>query len=788
MPTIVSRQPSRSTGVHRIKDTKPQRTYLNYLDGLRGLAIGLVVIFHVFVGRVSSGVDVFLLIGGMLFLSSQMKNFGNPDGITFLQSLIRIIRRLAPSLIVVVASTTVFLMLTKNSLAWRTMFTDSAAAAGYWMNERLIYTESDYASAGNGVSPFQHLWSMSVQFQTYVFLLSIIALIFAVCRVFGKEETTSRKITIFTVAFLTALSFAVATWRTYFGIQSENYYETTSRMWEIGLGSLIGLFIFSTILAPYLRWILSIIGVLLIVTTGVWINGVEKFPGPAVLIPLVGAIMVVASGQVGKAETRSIKSVGIVIWLLESKPMTFLGKISYSLYLWHWVILIATMSLWSIDEVNAWQGSAIIAVSLVLALINYYAIEKPLRQKEKPDRGRVLSLRYISDARRFSSSPWSPVSATVMSVLAILVLCSPLAMQGAIGVINRDTQKAVDNAGGYEFAYPGAMTLVNGVDYPRDAPVYPNLLDEQSMLPQTQSDGCFSRFNDDRIILSNSLGNPCEYGDTSSERTMYLVGGSHSEQFLPALDTIGKKHRIKIIPLIKMGCALYQPVKWNMEDYPGCYDVWSPEVEEFISQNPPTDGIVMIGTRPSTMWGGGPEVTPDYYREAFSRIASSGVPIYSIRDNPWIVQESGPIDPRFCVYEGGRNQMCGMSWDSFYWGVAQDPSLEAFADIPNIKHLDFSNMYNNDGWVDVITGNILVYRDGHHLTRQYVESMTPEIERQMINNPWTPSTDLGHVSGMNLEVVGANQREYEDNYGVKRPEQVYVPGQSNPVITEENRP
>ena len=127
------------------------------IEGLRGLAIALVVVFHVFVGKVSAGVDVFLLLGGIFFFSSQLNNARRKDGLTIVQSLLRIVRRLFPLLAVVVAATLAGSLFVMSKLVHVTMAQDAVGALGYYINWVLAFSGREYTNVRNTVSPFQHL-------------------------------------------------------------------------------------------------------------------------------------------------------------------------------------------------------------------------------------------------------------------------------------------------------------------------------------------------------------------------------------------------------------------------------------------------------------------------------------------------------------------------------------------------------------------------------------------------------------------------------------------------------
>ena len=726
------------------KSTMKSMKKYKHLDGLRGMAILLVVIFHLFVGKVSSGVDVFLFMGGLLFLSSQIKNVTNPNGITLAQSFIRMIRRLFPALVTSVTCAIAFILIYVSPLEWQRYLDDASASLRYIINFRLIEQSADYQSAGAGVSPFQHLWSMSVQFQIYASLILLVYIVGYVLR--NKPAHITRFAVNSIVGFLTVLSFIYAAYMVIWGNQADNYYSTLSRFWEIGLGSMLGI-IFFNITLPYIaRWILSLTGFAIIIATGIVFNGVEHFPGPLTLVPLIGATLIVVSGS-NLSEQDGIKEKGIVIWLLETKTMKFFGDISYSLYLWHWTILIFVLMITEDEEYDWWIiRIGVLISSIIIAWISYILVEKPLRQKAKPQRSRVFNISYINQALQ-SSRGWAYASASILiTICMVSIISAPYVYKSYTDARIEKTQEIVASQGGIEGDYPGAKAFLDNILFDSSNPVYPDLLNLDNMLPRTTGDGCFSSFEDNTVIHRKNNGEECAYGDTESNRTMYVVGGSHSEHYMGALDTIGKRNNIKIIPIIKMGCPLYQPTLWNNEDYYDCYGFWSPEVEQYIYDNPPTDGIFMISTRPSTMLGDGPEIVPGYYREVFDRITQAGIPIYAMRDNAWLIKDEKMLDARYCTFDhpDDYNQACGQPSHVNINDV--NPAFEAYASMPNIKHMDISESYIKDGWVNVVVGNVLVFRDNHHLTRQFVDTLTDEIERQMKENSWTPGTDIQSIN------------------------------------------
>lgn len=732
------------------------------IEGLRGLAIGLVVIFHVFVGKVSSGVDVFLLLGGIFFFGSQLRNAQNPKGLTFLQSLIRIIRRLFPLLAVVVASVLAASLLLMNRLVHVQMAKDAVASLGYYINWQLAYSGREYTSVRTTVSPFQHLWSMSAQLQIYVGSLLVVTLLALIFRKYARQAL----LVVLTAA--TVLSFAYAT---YFHMEDQtiNYYSTLSRFWEIGLGGLLGMLLLrrdengNPVLRPMGRWtrtIMGIVGLAMIISTGLFLDGADQFPGPWTLVPLIGALLVVLAGHSGEP-------VGVTRLLL-TRPFQFLGRISYALYVWHWPILVLCVYYFNVPKVTPALGAAVIAGSVVLAWISNKLVERPLRQGKKPERSWILfSPRYW--AKSLSAWP-KAVYAVLILVIAGAVVASPQYLQHREEVNSEQLwDLAKDKA-----IYPGAASFLVNAPVPENMPLVPPLEDFHSLLPQTQPDGCQIGFDSDALILKknyNRSDEECAYGDIHSDKTIYVIGGSHSEHYIPALDIVGRNRHVKMIPILKMGCPVNAKItRVNGEPYPTCLS-WSEKVVDYIKENPPTEGIFMTGTRPASISGKGPEVVPQEYKDLVQSFTDQGIHSWLMRDNPWQTNANGaPRDMRTCVAEmmegksgeasentdfpglanPGRpnfdevlaiNAECGQNvWDSL---LPEDPSIEAYKGM-DVTLMDLTAAICREDWCPSIIGNMAVYRDAHHFNNIFAETLAPEMEAQMFDpNHKIPPMNVG---------------------------------------------
>src|SRR3954466_5268867 len=214
--------------------TRESGFYRHDLDGLRDIAIALVAVFHVWFGRVSGGVDVFLALSGFFFGGRLLRTALAPGTSLWpVPEVTRLVRRLLPALVVVLAVSAVLTILIQPETRWETFADQSLASLGYYQNWELANTASNYLRAGESVSPLQHIWSMSVQGQFYVGFLALIFLFaLAFRRLLGKYM---RVALVVLLSALTIASFVYAIFA-HHGDQATAYYSSFARAWELLLG------------------------------------------------------------------------------------------------------------------------------------------------------------------------------------------------------------------------------------------------------------------------------------------------------------------------------------------------------------------------------------------------------------------------------------------------------------------------------------------------------------------------------------------------------------------------
>lgn len=324
-----------------------------------------MVVFHIWMGRVSGGVDVFLALSGFFFLGSLLR--GSADSTTSLNPLPhlkRLVRRLYPALVVTVAATVLGTVLIKPPTQWSAIFEQTIASLLYYQNWELALTAADYAAADATISPLQHLWSMSVQGQFYLLALAVILGLTALWRLVVRRGSPQRLLLAVVI-----VGTALSVWWSVIGQEADqawNYYDTGARIWELLIGGIVAILLAGVVLPWPLRLITTVAGLFMVVSTGFLFDGAAYFPGPLAWYPIGGALLIVLGGNL-PAGARATPWKDPVTWLLSARMFRRLGDISYSLYLWHWPLLILWLSYDRDAEITLLSGLAIIAASVVLA-------------------------------------------------------------------------------------------------------------------------------------------------------------------------------------------------------------------------------------------------------------------------------------------------------------------------------------------------------------------------------------------------------------------------------------
>lgn len=335
--------------------------YRPEIDGLRAIAVVLVVIYHAFPELIPGGfigVDIFFVISGFL-ITSILKAEISTGKYSIKEFYRRRIDRLFPALLLVMFSVYIF--------GWFTLFSDEfmqlgkqlAGGAGFIANI-VLYSETGYFNATSATKPFLHLWSLGIEEQFY--LLFPIILYFS----FRKKLNL-----VLVVGALAAISFAL----NIFSI-SENvertFYLPQYRHWELLLGAILALLLHGEKGKQPNKWLavtLTVLSVSVILITAFLLTSSVPFPGWYALLPVVASVFLIFG----------LQRDGLVKSILSSKPFVFIGLISYPLYLWHWPLFSLAHIINGSTPPDVIMLGLMVA-SFVLATLTYWIVERPLKR------------------------------------------------------------------------------------------------------------------------------------------------------------------------------------------------------------------------------------------------------------------------------------------------------------------------------------------------------------------------------------------------------------------------
>lgn len=360
------------------------------IDGLRAIAVLGVVLFHAGVQPLTggfTGVDVFFVISGFLISSILIKEIRRGDFslVTFYE---RRIRRIFPAFLVVVLSSVIlaYLLLIPRDFE---NFGKSLAAAGLSFSNVLFWKESGYFDSTAELKPLLHTWSLGVEEQFYLFFPLLLLFISR----FFKQRWVGWILAIAVVSFL------LSVW----GVKyqpSAAFYLLPTRAWELALGGLLAMGAIPLVQQRHWRELEGLLG-LGMIACGMFVLAPESaFPGVNALIPCLGAAMVIHAGTSGGSMAG---------YLLSWRPLVLIGLISYSLYLWHWPLLVFARY-YLVRPLSVLETTGVILVALIAATLSWHFVERPFRKhKARIDRRTVFSGGVFATAIVISIGAWAVV-------------------------------------------------------------------------------------------------------------------------------------------------------------------------------------------------------------------------------------------------------------------------------------------------------------------------------------------------------------------------------------------
>lgn len=647
------------------------------IQGLRAIAVAVVVVSHAGVRLVDGGfvgVDVFFVISGFLITTHLVESI-EANRLRLRDFYSRRVRRLLPAALLVLAVTAVVVAVWFPPLMKPRAFVEIASAAVYAPNILFAINDTDYF-AETDPSIVQHYWSLGVEEQFYLFWPLLLLIAWRLLR-------RSRRGLIATVAILTVVSFALAVivsdWR-----QPLAFFLLPTRAWQLGVGALVAL---AVIAAPRIaehRWWkapLAWAGVAGIAAAALLYGPEIRYPSWYAALPVLATAAVIIGGT---GSTRFGPTL-----LLGTAPMQFIGKISYSLYLVHWPLIIAPQVLvgWR-EPLPEWVPIVLALASVPLAWLLWRFVEEPGRR----------------GTWTWTATPRRTLTIGLAGSVAMAVVLVPSAY-----VIPKLPVDAGKPAPAFELSTnPVGTTFV-----PNN--LRPDLWAGSGDIPGTDRPDCIRDYD-------NADPSGCRYGDAPGAPTVALFGDSHAASWLPALEALAEDGVIVLDRYTKRGCpsAYVENVLNGTSPYPAC-NLWREGVIQNLRADPPD--VVVIASRASlylanTDWQKALTRTIEELGDSTRVIVVGEVPQ---RD----------FDPQDCLSAHLQDALaCATPVDE-----AVNPDVvkaeRGAARATGATYLDLQPYICSDV-CPLILGDVQTYLDGNHVTATFSRYFAPVFEEAIV--------------------------------------------------------
>jgi len=659
------------------------------IQGLRAVAVLVVLVFHFWPAALTGGyvgVDVFFVISGFLISSHLLRS--PPTTARLLAAFwARRVRRLLPAASLVLGATLV------ASIAWLPstqivgVARETIASALYVENWALARSATDYLAAENAPSPVQHYWSLSVEEQFYLFWPVLIALLWFLGRRRRPVLWCAAGLVVVTAASLASSVLLTQT------DPSGAYFVTPTRIWELGLGSLaamavhLGFRLHGAVLRAALGWI----GLAMIGYAAFRFDATTPFPGTAALLPTLGAVLVIVAATDGVRWSPGT--------FLAQRPSQALGDISYSVYLWHWpVVVIAPFAL-SRALSNPEKLAAVAAVLVVAGLTKRF-VEDPVR------RSRVLSR---SLPRSFAIAAASILALGAAGLVVIQRSDDAAAAQQSVLTAKLASSVCV----GAEALRNPSCPSIEGTEM-LSSPVA-----ARADKPVLYDQGCWSN----RPFTAHPV---CTFGDAKGAVRIALLGNSHAGHWQPPLDAIADDRGWRLDTYLASQCYTVDlPLEFGSDRATRNCRAWNRWALGKVSGGD-YDLVVMsdrtfqqiVGVRSADKVA----TAQRAYADTLRTITASGTPVLVMRDVP-----AASVEVPDCVAANPDHvDVCARPEKE---ALEADP-LDAAARSDTsgmVRSLDLTDRFCRDGRCHVVIGGLIAYFDHGHMTTTFARTLIPDI-------------------------------------------------------------
>lgn len=392
--------------------------YLPSIDSLRALAVLAVIIYHVDVNYLPGGflgVDLFFVLSGYLISSLIIKEYKKTGSVNLYNFYIRRARRLLPAVYFMITVGLVVMVLF-NEVLLRKSHLDAIFGYIYSSNWWYIFHKLDYFDSFGAQSPFKHLWSLAIEEQFYM----IFPLLFLLVNRKKKSKDGTYKLNKnFLYVVLGLIIVSLIAHIILFDINniSRIYFGTDTRAFSLLVG-VVGAILYPierlhakvTLQQNMIYSVVSLVSIATLITVMIYTSEYNTwlYRGGFLLVAVLGLIVIISSGKQHTLMSR----------LLSFKPVVFIGKISYSLYLWHFLVLVLTTPVSEIGNPNIYFVILRVILTFIVAIVSYVFVETPIRKLGFKKYVSVIFKKMIKCSRK-SRRVFASI-ATVLSVLFVM--------------------------------------------------------------------------------------------------------------------------------------------------------------------------------------------------------------------------------------------------------------------------------------------------------------------------------------------------------------------------------
>ncbi|WP_162788757.1 acyltransferase family protein [Amycolatopsis albispora] len=670
------------------------------IQALRAIAVLAVVLNHLWPEGLTGGyvgVDVFFVISGYLITSHLNREVGRTGRIRLGKFYARRARRLLPAALLVLLFSLVTAYFVLPFPRWESNAEEILASAFYVQNWLLAANSVDYSALSASASLAQHYWSLSVEEQFYLFWPLLLLLLF---RLRGWRAMTTG-VSIAGVASLAYCVYLTAT------AKEAAYFVTPVRVWEFAIGALLALCALKVPLLKRESGIASGVGFALIIGSAVLLDHQSAFPGWLALLPTIGTGLVILGGTRPAAQWHTR--------VTAARPVQFLGGISYSLYLWHWPLLVLAPFVLGSARLSLWQQLGLLAVCVFVAWLTKVYVE---------DRG--LTWRPLAHSARATFA----AVATGMAVIALASTSLTWAYDDEVArtevAAKRDTVKVCHGA--------AALAPDSGCENPFGPAKVPFLgpSSEYHQRPPECGDWLGTHLAGETKTVS-----VCDFsGGAPRPKVAWLVGDSHAQQWQAPLFDLARDQgwvvKLGFLGACPMADIAYRGFRGASgdDDVAACTH-WSRDLASSIAAERPAYVFTSFYARQETADDGSGRSQLAQYREGlntyWSAWTAAGAKVYVLADPPL----NGDVRQPDCVSINAQNPAaCGVARER---AQPLDPLTEAARTSrdPDVGLIELTDYFCDATQCHGVVGNVVVYYDADHMNREYARTLSPMIAAEL---------------------------------------------------------